>query len=207
MSASVAIVAQGLAFGMLLQLSVGPVCLGVFQKGLSGRLAPALWMVLGVALADGLYIALALAGVTALLEISALRIALGLLGAATLAWFGWRTLRSAASVAKPASGGEGALGSLRYGFVLTLTNPLTALFWTGVFAGLAAGSFGADRAAATAFGLGCVGATLLFLTGVATSGRALGRLLASPAALLWLNRAVGAFLIAFALKLAVDTMA
>jgi threonine/homoserine/homoserine lactone efflux protein len=201
------IAAQGFAFGMLLQIAVGPVCLGVLQKGLAGRLRPALLMVVGVALADALYIALALLGVAALFEIAALRAVLALGGAATLAYFGCRTIRSAADKVRPASGGDGRLGSLRYGFVLTLTNPLTALFWTGVFAGLAASSFGADRAAAVAFGAGCVAATLAFLSVVAASGAGLARVLSSPRALGWLNRGVGFCLIAFAIKLALDAVA
>jgi threonine/homoserine/homoserine lactone efflux protein len=205
-SDELAIAAQGLAFGMLLQLSVGPVCLGVLHKGLAGRLRTALLMVVGVALADALYIALALVGVATLLEIAALRLALGLGGAATLAYFGLRAIRSASAEARPARGGEGSLDSLRYGFLLTLTNPLTALFWTGVFAGLTASSFGADRAAAVAFGAGCVAATLVFLSAVAASASALSRLLASRRVLLWLDRGVGAFLTAFAVRLALDAV-
>jgi threonine/homoserine/homoserine lactone efflux protein len=201
------IAAQGLAFGMLLQIAVGPVCLGVLQKGLAGKLRPALLMVVGVALADALYIALAMLGVAALFEVGALRVALALGGAVTLAYFGWRTIRSAADPVRPASGGDSGLGSLRYGFLLTLTNPLTALFWTGVFAGLAASSFGADRAAAIAFGAGCVAATLVFLSVVAASGAGLARALSNPRALGWLNRGVGVCLIVFAIKLALDGVA
>ena len=53
------------------------------------------------------------------------------------------------------------------------------------------------------FAAGCIAATLLFLTAVALAGHLLERVLTERLAL-WLNRAVGLFLIAFAVKLAFD---
>ena len=55
------------------------------------------------------------------------------------------------------------------------------------------------------FAAGCIVATLLFLTGVALAGHYLERVLTERLAL-WLNRAVGLFLIGFAIKLGVDLL-
>jgi arginine exporter protein ArgO len=55
------------------------------------------------------------------------------------------------------------------------------------------------------FAAGCVVATLLFLTAVAMAGHLLERVLDDRLAL-WLNRAVGLFLIGFALKLTADLL-
>jgi threonine/homoserine/homoserine lactone efflux protein len=198
---------QGFLFGLVLQLSVGPVCLGVFERALAGRLRTALWMVVGVALADAACIALALLGVGALLRVGEIRLAIGLLGAATLSYFGWRTIRAAAGDAavKKVRLLDGR-ASLAYGLALTLTNPLTIVFWGGAFAGLvAAGTFG-GMMDSVVFAVGCVAATVVFLTGVAVSARALQPVLAATGTFVWLNRAVGVFLIAFAIKLANDTI-
>jgi len=54
------------------------------------------------------------------------------------------------------------------------------------------------------FAVGCIAATLLFLTAIAATGKFIGRFVRNPAVLIWLDRAVGLFLIGFAVKLALD---
>jgi len=51
--------------------------------------------------------------------------------------------------------------------------------------------------------LGCMVVTLLFLTAVALAGHPLERVLSDQLSM-WLNRAVGVFLIGFAIKLGAD---
>jgi threonine/homoserine/homoserine lactone efflux protein len=197
---------QGLLFGMVLQLSVGPVCLAVFQRAITGRLRWALWMVLGVAMADGIYIALALAGVSSLLQFATIRTGLGLAGSMVLAYFGIRGLLTPRACRETPSVDSTGRASFRYGFVLTMTNPLTIVFWGGVFAGLAAGSGIGTTSAIYLFAAGCVSATLFFLSAIARLGNALGALLDNPTGLMWLNRIVGLFILGFALKLALDVV-
>lgn len=55
---------NGLLFGMMLQLSVGPVCLAVLHHAMTWRLRDALMMVLGVALADEVYMVGAIGGLS-----------------------------------------------------------------------------------------------------------------------------------------------
>jgi threonine/homoserine/homoserine lactone efflux protein len=194
---------DGLGFGMVLQLSVGPVCLAVLQRALAGRRRHALAMVLGVAAADALYIALAVIGVSTLIASEVARLLLGLGGAVVLAYYGLRMLlRAAAGGGRATTSGAGALAAWRNGFVLTLTNPLTILFWGAVFAGLGSGSLRGEDGALVAFASGCIAATLLFLSSVVAFGGWLKSVLTNPAALLWLDRGVGLFLIGFAVKLA-----
>ena len=87
-------------------------------------------------------------------------------------------------------GGEGPL------------NPLAIFFWGAVFAGRYSGSGRGEGGALGLYAAGCVSATLLFLSAVAAFGGWLKLFLAKPTALLWLNRAVGLYLIGFAAKLA-----
>jgi threonine/homoserine/homoserine lactone efflux protein len=193
---------QGLLFGMVLQLSVGPVCISVLQTAIACSFAPAFMMTLGVVLADSAYVILALLGVSSLMQIPPLRIGIGLMGALLLLYFGTRSLLSNAKRPADTTLARGGWGSLRNGFLLTLSNPLTILFWAGVFGGLIASGPFATHWAAYVFGAGCVSATLVFLTVVAAVGKYIGRLV-QPGVIVWLNRITGLFLIGFAIKLAV----
>ena len=182
---------EGLGFGLILQVSVGPVCIAVLHKGLTQDFRHALSMVGGVALADALYIVLSVIGVSALLQIGPARSAVGLAGALLLAYFGLRYLRAPATTTHIQHSGDSLLRSFIFGAGLTLTNPLTILFWAGVLgAMMSAHTFG-HAGGVVYFSAGCVMASLFFLTAVA-------RLM------LWLNRAVGLFLIGFAVKLGMD---
>lgn len=102
---------NGLLFGMMLQLSVGPVCLAVLHRAMTRRLRDALMMVLGVALADAVYM-------------------VGSIGGLSFA------------VTNPLGQTPSGRSSFWHGVLLTLANPLTVLFWAGVFGSLlASGTF------------------------------------------------------------------
>jgi threonine/homoserine/homoserine lactone efflux protein len=193
----------GLAFGLILQVSVGPVCIAVLHRGISQGFRYAFAMVWGVALVDALYIVLSVIGVSALLQVGPVRSAVGLAGALLLVYFGIRYLRGPAATAQVEHGSGSLLNSFTFGLGLTLTNPLTILFWAGVLGATMSTHTFARTDSVAYFSAGCVLATLLFLTGVALAGHLLERVLTKRLAL-WLNRAVGLFLIGFAVKLAVD---
>ena len=196
---------QGLGFGLILQISVGPVCIAVLHKGIDQGFRHAFAMSWGAALVDALYISLSVVGVSALLQFQSARIIIGLGGALLLLLFGLRYLRAPAENNRIRQRSESPLRSLAYGVVLTLTNPLTILFWAGVLgAMMSTHTFGGPWGVFY-FAAGCVTATLLFLTAVALAGHFLEPLL-TPRRSLWLNRAVGLFLIGFALKLSADLL-
>jgi threonine/homoserine/homoserine lactone efflux protein len=197
---------QGLLFGMMLQFSVGPVCISVLQTGIGGSFASAFRMTLGVVLADSVYVMMALLGISSLIQIPALRLGIGLGGAALLLYFGVRSLLLAPAKLAKAAVARPGWNSLTDGFLLTLSNPLTVLFWAGVFGGLIASRPFASPLTVYIFGAGCVAATLVFLTMIAAVGRFIGQLV-RPGVVLWLNRATGLFLIGFAIKLAIGVFA
>jgi threonine/homoserine/homoserine lactone efflux protein len=194
---------DGLAFGLILQISVGPVCLGVLHKALTEGFRSAFAMTWGAALVDAFYILLSVAGVSALLQFPLARAGLGLAGVLLLIYFGVRTLRSPAPVVGEGHTGGSLPKSFAYGVGLTFTNPLTILFWAGVLGAMVSTHPFHQAGGMLYFAAGCVAATLLFLTGVALAGHFLERVL-TERMILWLNRAVGLFLIGFAIKLAVD---
>lgn len=196
---------EGLGFGLILQISVGPVCIAVLHKGLTQGFRYAFSMVWGVALVDALYIVLSVAGVSALLQVGPARIAVGVAGALLLIYFGIRYLQAPAETTHLERKDDSLAKSFTFGAGLTLTNPLTILFWAGVL-GATMSTHTFDRAGGVVyFATGCIVATLLFLTGVALAGHLAERVL-TERLVLWLNRAVGLFLIGFAIKLGVDLL-
>jgi len=190
----------GFGFGMVFQMGLGPVSLAVIHKAINERWLAAWAMAWGVALTDGFYIALAALGVAALVQIPALRLLLGIGGPLVLACFGLRAWCTPVAETGPAPARQGLLGSLFYGIAVTLTNPLTILFWSGVFGRLVLDGRFATPAALAAFGLGCVVATLTAQTILSLlAGQA--RRFFSPPVRRWANRLAGLFLIAFACKM------
>ncbi len=191
---------RGFRFGLMLQLAVGPVCLFVLRTAVGQGFAPALTAMAGVALADGLYIALAIAGVATALRKPRLRKALRLFGAAVLALFAVDTALAAFGLGllpamAPSSGRGGFAGAL----ALTLSNPLTILFWSGVFSARIAQDGLSGRGVA-AFGAGALAATVVFLSAVAAIGAWSGSWL--PAAVLRaFQLLVAAALLAFSVRL------
>ena len=163
---------EGLLFGMSLQLSIGPVCLTVLQLAMTEGYKKALLMVLGVTFVDALYIVAACLGMARLLEIEQLRNSLVLLGGGLLLYFGLTYLRSAGQTShhRFVSGNP-----FWYGVVLTLTNPLTILFWAGIFGALLASSHlnNVPIDSLSLFALGCVFSTVLFLSMIVFVGKTL----------------------------------
>lgn len=195
---------KGLLFGMILQISVGPVCISVLQKGIAESFWKAFMMVWGVVVADSAYIVLALLGISGVMQFQTVRVGVGLAGAALLLYFGLQNLLTKESSFGQVGAANRFGSSFRYGFLLTISNPLTILFWAGVFGGLIASTQFPSHVAVYVFAAGCISATLIFLTAVAALGRFVGAYVQRPSLLVWLNRAVGLLLIAFAVKLAVD---
>ncbi len=196
---------EGLGFGLILQISVGPVCIAVLHKGIEQGFRHALAMAWGAASVDALYIFLSMAGVSALLQLESARIAIGLGGALLLVAFGLRYLLVPAGTARTGHRSKSLLKSYAYGIALTLTNPLTILFWAGVLGAMMSTRTFDQTGGMALFATGCVTATLVFLTVVALAGHLLERLL-NDRLVLWLNRAVGLFLFGFAVKLGADLL-
>jgi threonine/homoserine/homoserine lactone efflux protein len=196
---------QGLGFGLILQISVGPVCVAVLHKGVTQGFRHAFSMVWGAALVDAFYILLSVVGVSALLKIGPAQAIVGAAGALLLAYFGIRYVLAPAAKSGVEHSGDSLFKSFTFGVGLTLTNPLTILFWAGVLGAImSTHTFGQTWGVAY-FAAGCVAATLLFLTAVAVAGHYLERVLTERLSL-WLNRIVGLFLIGFAFKLAIDLL-
>lgn len=195
---------DGFRFGMMLQFSVGPICLLVFRTAGSYGLWAGLVVAAAAAMVDAVYITLAGTGVSALLCRARVRRAARIFGFLILVLFGAKSILSAfggSSLPEVQLLSETNPGSVfLQGLAATGSNPLTILFWSGVFASEAAKR---QRGDLLRFGLGCVLSTVCFLSAVAGAGCLVCSFLPS-AAVAGLNIAVGLLLILFGVKLLLD---
>ncbi len=128
---------KGLAFGFVLAATVGPMWVLCMRRTLAFGALTGFVSGMGIAVADGLYGAVAAFGLTA---VSGLLLAhsfwIGLVGGIFLVYLGVKTLlaKSVASgeTERPASLAQAFLSTL----ALTLANPPTILAFAAIFAGL-----------------------------------------------------------------------
>lgn len=196
---------KGFRFGMLLQIAVGPVCLFIFQTAASSGFAAAETGVLGVAIVDALFIAAAVLGIGALISrYPKAEKFLKNFGAAVLLIFGISIIAGVFGVSivpsldfnQKQSAGDVFIKAM----LLTLSSPLTILFWAGVFSSKISEENMMKRDMYF-FGLGAVLSTLFFLTSISILGRLVNSLL-NPDLLSALNLVVGLLLIGFGIKTA-----
>ena len=189
---------KGLAFGFVLAATVGPMWLLCLRRTLAYGAAAGLASGMGVAVADGLYGAVAAFGLTAVTGLLlAHRFWIGLAGAVFLFYLGVKTLRSVPAAdgdaAKPASYAQAFLSTLG----LTLANPPTILAFAAIFAGLELAA-NADYAAAALVTLGVfLGSAAWWLVLAAIAGTLRARL--GPPLLRAVNVVSGLTILGFAL--------
>lgn len=194
------IMTKGFVIGFSIAAPVGPIGLLCINRSLTGGLASGFVSGLGAASADGMYGILAVSGLVALsnLLVSGQKI-VALLGGLFLCYLGFRIFKTAAFTGKSARADEGNLvRDYLSTFALTLTNPMTILSFTAIFAGLGLGSATAGSRAGLLMVLGVFSgsATWWLLLAAVTS---LFRKRISPVVMTWVNRIAGTILLIFGL--------
>lgn len=177
---------------------IGPINLEMMRRNLTYGARFGVGIGLGACSADLTYVVLLCVGALALLNHAVTLQIIGIIGSCILAWFGWSALRAKALTIgdtgnKPASIAKSWLE----GYLLTLINPFTILFWASVSAQLltlTAAHSTAILIAATGVMLGtfswvCIYNTVLHIT----------RHKLTPRAIRGLNIAGGLILIGFSL--------
>lgn len=194
---------KGFKFGMLLQLAVGPMCLMVFNTSTTYGFLMGLSLVLAISFIDGIYIILSGLGIAAIINKENVKSAIKILGCIVLVLFGINTITGVFDFT--------LLPNLKLfsnitnqnffiqGLLLTASNPLTIIFWGGVFSTqVSENNF--NKKQLILFGCGCILSTLSFLTIVSFCGNMLSRFL--PQIIIQiLNVMVGVILIYFGIKL------
>ena len=194
---------KGFKFGMLLQLAVGPMCLLVFSTSTSHGFFKAFTLVFAIAIIDTLYISLSGIGVAAVIGREKVRNIIKLFGGIVLILFGVNTLIGIFHLSIfpdiKVFHNISSKNIFLQGLLLTASNPLTIIFWSGVFSTQVVEN-NLTRKQLCIFGMGCVLSTLIFLTFIAALGTVLGGFLPNILVQL-LNGIVGIALIYFGMKL------
>jgi len=189
---------DGFKFGMLLQLAVGPMCLLVFNTASQQGLLSGIILMSSIALVDALFILLAILGVTKILSKTKVTAIVKTIGAIVLILFGINTLLGTfeTSASEPTIFNDYIF---LQGLILTLSNPLTIVFWGGVFTTkLSEGNW--TKKELIPFSIGCFFATVFFLSLVAFIGNQVGVFLPTTLIKL-LNVFVGIVIIGFGVKM------
>ncbi len=164
---------DGFKFGIMLQIAVGPVCFFIFQISVVNGILPALSGTLGVSLVDALYILLAVLGIGKLIEKNKnVEKILKYLGSFVLIIFGLYITVSALSSSYDLSFITADISKINpfiSASLLTISNPLTIIFWTGVFDSKTASDNMSFREL-TLFGIGSVASTFAFLSLISVVG-------------------------------------
>lgn len=189
--------------GFTAAAAIGPIALLVIQRTLKHSWRVGVTSGVGVALADafyGLVGALGLTAITRLLLDN--QLVLRLAGGLVLVYLGVKAFLTntaeTALASETAQNPGGFFGTVSSIFLLTLSNPMTILFFSAVYVGLGTGESGALSStledSALFFPLGVFWGSFIWwvlLTGLVSALRSRFR----PAQLVWLNRGSG-FLIA-----------
>ena len=191
---------KGFSFGMILQAAVGPLCVFVITTALNSGFWVAFYAVAAVTLVDALFVTLAILGIGALMKSERAKVIMKLFGGLVIIYYGIGILLSSFGIHIIPSFntqnmvGEGA-GVFLTAVIMTISNPLTIVFWAGVF-GTRISSGDDSRKNVFLFGLGAVLSTLIFLSAVSFIFSLFNPIM-TPEASKWLNIAAGAVLAGF----------
>lgn len=194
---------DGLKFGMLLQLAVGPMCLMVFNTAKNVSFLVALSLVLAIALVDAFYILLAGLGVSKLIEKKNVKAIFKIVGSLVLVIFGLNIILNVFNInlipglnLKP-----NTANIFIQGLILTLSNPITIVFWGSVLTTKIIDDK-LKKKELVIFSIGVVSSTLFFLSFVALLGTVLSGFIPESISNI-LNIIVGLLIILFGIKILV----
>ncbi|NLD94587.1 MAG: LysE family transporter [Fibrobacter sp.] len=136
MNNTIKIIVNGLITGLFLQLAIGPVFFFVSNVTLQRTLFDGFAAVMAVTIVDYLYIILAIVGIGKAFENVKAKKIFGIVGSLVLIVFGIIIMKTAFDSGIPDtvnSTSNSLISSFMAAFFLTISNPLTIVFFTGVF--------------------------------------------------------------------------
>lgn len=194
---------DGLKFGMILQLAVGPMCLMVFNTAKNVGFLVSLTLVLAIALVDAFYIVLASLGISKILDKPKVKKVFKIIGSLVLIVFGINIILNVFNIniipglnLKPNSS-----NIFIQGLVLTLSNPITIVFWGSILTTKIIED-NLNKKELAIFSIGLVSSTIIFLTFVSVLGTILSNFIPENISNV-LNIVVGILIVFFGVKLIV----
>lgn len=162
---------QGLALGLLLAVQVGPIALLCLDRTLQGGIRRGFAVALGASIADATYALIALFSLAALgVWARTISLPMQIGGGLLLLWLAWAAWnsRNAVRQAADATRETSFVGDTITVMALTLSNPLTVIYFGGLFSSLGGLEAGLGERFALAGGLvASTGGTLVLLVFIA----------------------------------------
>jgi threonine/homoserine/homoserine lactone efflux protein len=156
---------NGLITGLILQLAIGPVFFFIINLTLQRTILDGLIAVLAVTIVDYFYITLAILGIGKLLERKKVKKIFGIISSIVLIIFGGIIIKDVLSFdisTDVATISSNLLTSFTSVFFLTISSPMTIVFFTSLFAAKAV-EYNYTKQELLIFGLATGSATLIFL--------------------------------------------
>lgn len=151
---------------MILQIAVGPITFFIINIVIQRTLLDGFFAILGAALADYCYITLSIIGIAKLLENVRIKKTLGFISSLVLILFGFYIIIGSLRNIQVNVGITNNLQDLTRSFIstfmLTLSNPLTIIFWTSIFTARSI-EYSLNRKELIVFGFAAGLAVFLFL--------------------------------------------
>jgi threonine/homoserine/homoserine lactone efflux protein len=154
------LIAEGIGLGLSIAAPIGPVNIEIIRRGFREGFLPAFMVGCGSTAADLFYVGLVYLGVAPLAQRPLFRIPLNLAAAALLGSLAWQAYREARGrLTLPASGeghdSQARRGALASGFMITISNPMTIVFYFSLFGAAVARLHDAPHATHLVY-VGCV---------------------------------------------------
>lgn len=191
---------DGIITGLFLQFALGPVFFYILGITMDSDAINSLSAVLAVTLADYIFIVLSLLGVGKLLQEDKKKRLFGLISSALLILFGVMILYKGIMFEATHAHGAGSMAwtpvrSFTSCFILTISSPLTIVFWGSIFSAKAIEK-GYLKNELVLFGLAAGASTFIFLFSVMT-GLSFFKSAIPPGLVQMLNCGVGLLLITY----------
>lgn len=197
---------KGLYFGMMLQLAIGPVCLFIFNTATTNGFFSAMQVVVAVTLIDALFIILSLFGISLILNNENTMFFFKIFSGMILIFFGINLICSVFDFPffNKIFSIENLLNNNFFltGLALTVSNPLTIVFWSSVFSKqVSENNYNSTKL--SFFAIGCISATFLFLIFVSVLGIYFTKFLTQDIISI-LNLVVGLIIVLFGVKMLIS---
>lgn len=190
---------DGLRFGMILQLAIGPMCIMVFNTAKNVNFLVALSLVLAISLVDAFYILLAGLGVSKLMT-NKKNLFFKIICSLVLIIFGLNIVLNVFKInlipvlnVKP-----NTTNIFIQGLILTLSNPITIIFWGSILTKKIVEDR-LEKKELVLFSIGLVSSTIIFLSFIALLGTILSSFISESISNI-LNIIVGLLIIFFGIK-------
>lgn len=193
---------NGLLFGLLLTILIGPVFFALIQTSIGKGLSSGISMAIGISLSDAVYIFITYFGVSRFLQDDQFSASLGISGGIMMIAFGISSFLKpvpAVLVTKMVKGRNNAFKQMAKGFMLNGINPFVLLFWLGMVS-MATVNYQYGKEQVFLFFMGIL--TTVLTTDMIKAYLAHRiRIWVTPRSIKIMNRTVGIALIIFGLRL------